>query len=89
NPLLGSIYACTIGVQEIVEDNDARSSPFVCYAQGALNGQYNNKVFNGLLQAMVMKDDHKEHKVDLQNFPYAPAWEEMSHLLQIHSPCAY
>ncbi|KAF8809165.1 hypothetical protein BYT27DRAFT_7210458 [Phlegmacium glaucopus] len=60
NPLLGSIYACTIGVREIVEDKNAQSSPFVCYAQGALNGQYNNEVFSGLLQAMVTKHNREE-----------------------------
>ena len=54
-----------------------------------MNGKYNNEVFNGLLQAMVTKHDCEEHGVGLQTFPYAPAWEEMSHLLRIHSPQAY
>lgn len=38
---------------------------------------------------MVTKHDREERGVGLQNFTYAPAWEEMSHLLQIHSPRAY
>ena len=38
---------------------------------------------------MVTKHDWEERGVGLQNFPYAPAWEEMSHLLRIHSPRAY
>ncbi|KAF8167513.1 hypothetical protein B0H34DRAFT_854442 [Crassisporium funariophilum] len=89
NPLLGSIFARTIGVREIVEDENATSSPFVRYAQGALSGKYNNEVFNGLVQAMVTKHEREERGVGLQNFQYAPAWEEMSHLLRIHSPRAY
>lgn len=38
---------------------------------------------------MVTKHDREEHGVGLQNFPYAPAWEEMSHLLRIYSPRAH
>ena len=57
--------------------------------QGALNGKYNHEVFNGLLQAMVTKLDREKRGIGLQNFPYAPAWEEMSHLLWICNPCAY
>ncbi|KAF8161505.1 hypothetical protein B0H34DRAFT_767050, partial [Crassisporium funariophilum] len=77
NPVLGGIFARTIGVREIVEDESAASSPFVRYAQGALSGKYNNEVFNGLVQAVVTKQDREERGVGLQNFPYAPAWEEM------------
>ncbi|KAF8797488.1 hypothetical protein BYT27DRAFT_7237241 [Phlegmacium glaucopus] len=89
NRLLGGIYAREIGVQEIVESEDARSSPYVRYAQGALSGKYNNNVFNGLLQAMVSKYDREERGVGLQNFGYAPAWEELCHILRIQSPRAY
>lgn len=38
---------------------------------------------------MVTKHDREERGVGFQNFMYAPAWEEMSHLLRIHSPRAY
>lgn len=59
------------------------------YAQGALRGDYDNEVFNGLLEAMVTKHDKEERGVQLQNFTYAPAWEEMCHITRIHSPRAY
>ena len=99
NPVVGEIYACSIGVKELIEDEvskrcipsktqtdcqcyvqKARSSPFVRYAQGALSGKYDNEVFNGLLHAMVTKYDKDERGVGMQNFSYAPAWEEMCHL---------
>ncbi|PPQ87311.1 hypothetical protein CVT25_002061 [Psilocybe cyanescens] len=68
NPLLGQIFARTVGVREIIED------------EGALSGKYNNQVFNGLLEAMVTKYEKEEHGVHMQNFYYAPAWEEMCHI---------
>lgn len=68
---------------------NAKSSPFVRYAQGALSGKYNNQVFNGLLEAMVTKHDKEERGVRMQNFHYAPAWEEMCHITRMHSPRAY
>ena len=59
------------------------------YAEGALAGKYNNEVFNGLLQAIVTTADKEERGVGLQNFSYAPAWEELCHITRIHSPRAY
>ncbi|KAF8801615.1 hypothetical protein BYT27DRAFT_7261749 [Phlegmacium glaucopus] len=85
NKLLGRIYARTIGVREIIEDEP------ICarYAQGALSGKYNNEVFNGLLVAMVTKHDKEERSVRMQNFHYAPAWEEVCHITWTHSPRTY
>jgi hypothetical protein len=38
---------------------------------------------------MVQKYDCEERGVGKQNFQYAPAWEEMCHIIRIHSPRAY
>ncbi len=39
---------------------DAKKSPLVRYAQGAIDGQYGNTVFAGLLEAVVSKTDREE-----------------------------
>jgi hypothetical protein len=41
------------------------------------------------MEAMVTKFDRDERGVGNQNFRYAPAWDEMCHILKIHSPRAY
>lgn len=38
---------------------------------------------------MVQKHDREERGFGMQNFHYAPAWDEFSHILSIHSPRAY
>jgi len=38
---------------------------------------------------MVTKLEREERGVGMQNFTYAPAWEELCHIAQIHSPRAY
>ncbi|KAK7023575.1 hypothetical protein VNI00_016661 [Paramarasmius palmivorus] len=38
---------------------------------------------------MVQKIDQKERGVGMQNFQYAPAWDEFIHIVKIHSPQAY
>lgn len=38
---------------------------------------------------MVEKHDREERGVGMQNFRYAPAWDEYAHLLAIESPRAY
>lgn len=68
---------------------DAKTTPCVRYAQGVLSGTYDNKVFDGLVEAVVTKHDREERGVGMQNFQYAPAWDEMCHILKIHSPHAY
>ena len=52
-------------------------------------GKYDNKVFHGLMEAIVTKYDCEECGVGMQNFYYAPAWDELCHILLIHSPRAY
>ena len=69
---------------------DAKHSPFVHFAEGALAGKFaGHKVFTGLISAMVTKIDKEEHGVGMQNFAYAPAWDEFVHIISIHSPRAY
>ncbi|KAJ6597408.1 hypothetical protein B0H10DRAFT_1736405, partial [Mycena sp. CBHHK59/15] len=73
NQVLGEIYGRTIGLQDIIEQPNAKTTPYVRYAQGALQGKYSNEVFNGLVEAMVTKSDKEEHGVGMQNFKLAPA----------------
>ncbi|KAF4621775.1 hypothetical protein D9613_012143 [Agrocybe pediades] len=51
--------------------------------------KYNNEVFNSLLEAMVTRYDKDERGVGLQNFLFAPAMEDVCHLLRTHSPRTY
>jgi hypothetical protein len=68
---------------------DAKTTPCVRYAQGALSGKYDDKVFSGLVNTMVAKLDREESGVGMQNFRYAPAWDELCHTLKIQSPRAF
>lgn len=54
-----------------------------------LQGKYDNKVFNGLLHAIVLGHEREEHGKGMQNFQYSPEWEEMCNIVRIHSPRAY
>ncbi|KAJ6615027.1 hypothetical protein B0H10DRAFT_2220789 [Mycena sp. CBHHK59/15] len=89
NQVLGEIYGRTIGLQDIIEQPNAKTTPCVRYAQGALQGKYDNEVFNGLVEAMVTKADREERGVGMQNFKYAPAYDEFCNILRINSPAAY
>lgn len=73
----------------ILLQKDAKNTQCIHYAQGVLTGKYNNKIFHGLMEAIMTKYNYKEHGVGMQNFHYAPAWDEMCHVLKIHSPQAY
>ncbi|KAJ7488492.1 hypothetical protein B0H11DRAFT_2406543, partial [Mycena galericulata] len=89
NQALGHIYARTIGLKEIIETADAKNTPCIKFAQGTLQGKYDDfKVFGGLVEAMVQKADRIERGVGMQNFKYPPAWDEMTHIVNIHSPRA-
>ena len=68
---------------------DAKTTACVRYAQGVLSGKYDNKVFDGLVEAVVTKHNREQRGVGMQNFHYAPAWDELCHILKIHSPRAY
>ncbi|KAJ7504710.1 hypothetical protein B0H11DRAFT_1709383 [Mycena galericulata] len=89
NQALGHIYARTIGLKEIIETADAKNTPCIKFAQGTLQGKYDDfKVFGGLVEAMVQKADRIERGMGMQNFKYPPAWDEMTHIVNIHSPRA-
>lgn len=68
---------------------DAKHTPCVRYAVGVLNGKYNNEVFNGLMEAVVTMYDKEERGVGMQNFKYAPAWDELCHIISTLSPRTY
>ena len=69
---------------------DNKNSPFVRFAQGAIQGKYDNSpIFMGLIHAMVTKVNKEERGVGMQNFKYAPAWDEFVHIVSIHSPRAH
>ncbi|KAJ7909891.1 hypothetical protein B0H13DRAFT_1616161 [Mycena leptocephala] len=89
NQVLGELYARIIGLKDIIEHPDAKTTPCIRYAQGVLSGKYNNEVFNGLVEAMVTKTDRDERGVGMQNFKYAPAYDEFCNVLRINSPAAY
>ncbi|KAJ6616170.1 hypothetical protein B0H10DRAFT_2219755 [Mycena sp. CBHHK59/15] len=64
-------------------------SPCIKFAQGTLQSKYQEfDVFTGLVEAMVMKTDKLERGVGMQNFKHPPAWDELSHIVRIHSPAA-
>ncbi|KAJ7727802.1 hypothetical protein DFH07DRAFT_970018 [Mycena maculata] len=89
NQALGHIYARTIGLKEIIETSDAKNTPCIKFVQGTLQGKYNDfKVFGGLVEAMVQKADRLERGMGMQNFKYPPAWGEIAHIVNIHSPRA-
>ena len=65
-------------------------SPLLRFAKGAMKGEYDDhQVFLGLVHAMVQKVDREKRGVGMQNFLYAPAWEEFTHIVSIHSPRAH
>ena len=52
-----------------------------------MRGDYNgHKAFLGLIHAMVQKVNCEQHGVGMQNFAYAPAWDEFVgiHSLRAH-----
>ncbi|KAK6966380.1 hypothetical protein R3P38DRAFT_2816382 [Favolaschia claudopus] len=89
NPILGELYGRCAGLREIIEHPDAKNTPCIRYAQGVLAGKYKNEVFNGLVEAMVTKTDREERGVGMQNFKYAPAYDEFCNIIRINSPAAY
>jgi hypothetical protein len=69
---------------------NAKNSLCVRYAQGVLEGKYqDNKIFTGLVEAMVLARDRQERGVGMQNFEYTPALDEFAHQIAIVSPEAY
>ncbi|KAJ6573789.1 hypothetical protein DFH09DRAFT_915806 [Mycena vulgaris] len=86
---LAHIFARTVGLKAIFEATDAKNTPCIKFAQGTLEGKYTEfKVFGGLVESMVQKVDRVERGVGMQNFKHAPSWDEMAHIVNIHSPRA-
>lgn len=54
-----------------------------------MKGKYNDQVLGGFIQAMVQKHDCEARRTELQNFKYAPAWDELSYIIHTLSPRAY
>jgi hypothetical protein len=46
-------------------------------------------VFAGLIEALILKQSREERGRGMQNFKYAPAYDEWMYILQMHSPSAY
>ncbi|GLB37775.1 hypothetical protein LshimejAT787_0408260 [Lyophyllum shimeji] len=88
-PLLGEIFARTVGLQDIIANSNPKNTPCIRYAKEVLAGNLDNAVFNGLVEAMVTKYDKEARGVGLQNFKFSPAWDELCHILLIHSPRTY
>lgn len=59
------------------------------YVVGLLNGEFDDEVLKGLIEAMVQKRSKDSRGVGMQNFQYSPAWDEICHIINIISPCAY
>jgi hypothetical protein len=69
---------------------DERNIPYIHYVLGITNRKYKqNKVFKGLLHAILSQQDRENQGVGMQNFKYVPAWDEACHMFQIQSPSAY
>ncbi|KAJ3920095.1 hypothetical protein F5877DRAFT_38885 [Lentinula edodes] len=91
NEVLGKHLAKCKGLRDLftAAESDAENSIFIKFVQGILEGKYaDNEVFISLIKTMVQKIDRQERGVGLQNFKYAPAWDEFVNILSIHSPRA-
>ncbi|THG99770.1 hypothetical protein EW026_g2653 [Hermanssonia centrifuga] len=89
NQGLGEMYSRYIGLRSIVENPDSQHSPFMRFTQAVLDGTFKNDICVGFIRAMMLKIDKVERGVGMQNFKYAPAYDEFMHIINIHSPKAY
>ncbi|KAJ3552287.1 hypothetical protein NP233_g12916 [Leucocoprinus birnbaumii] len=83
---VGQLFIKVIGLQEIVKNSD---HPFVRYARGALNDEYDDKIFGSLVKVLVQIHDREKRQVGLQNFKYTPHWDEFCQIIQMRSTQAY
>ncbi|KAF7324216.1 hypothetical protein MSAN_02534100 [Mycena sanguinolenta] len=89
NEAAAHVYARIIGIQDIMETADAKNTPCIKFAQATLQGKFKDfKVFSGLIEAMLDKVDRIERGVGMQNFKFPPSWDELTHIINIHSPRA-
>ncbi|KAH6870856.1 hypothetical protein BKA70DRAFT_1578587 [Coprinopsis sp. MPI-PUGE-AT-0042] len=89
NELLGKLFTSYHGLQDLVEDEEARHSPCVKYALGNLSGKYNEKTFEGLVNAYVTMQERQEKGKGMQNFEYSAEFLDMCRDLHATSPAAY
>lgn len=59
------------------------------YACGVLNGKYDDKIFNGLIQAWVQQKEREERGVGMQGFRFSAEYDSFCKGLSIDSPVAY
>ncbi|KAL1684578.1 hypothetical protein GGG16DRAFT_68050 [Schizophyllum commune] len=88
NAAVANIYARTIGLRSIIEQPNAKNSMYIRFATASLEKKIDNDVLLGLIQAVVTKLDREERGVGMQNFKYAPAWEEVCSIVQMTSKTA-
>ncbi|KAI5884956.1 uncharacterized protein SCHCODRAFT_01176952 [Schizophyllum commune H4-8] len=88
NAAVAKIYARTIGLRSIIEQPDAKNSMYIRFAIASLEKKIKNDVLLGLIQPVVTKLDREERGVGMQNFKYAPAWEEVCSIVQMTSKSA-
>ncbi|KAH6903462.1 hypothetical protein BKA70DRAFT_1110856 [Coprinopsis sp. MPI-PUGE-AT-0042] len=89
NELLGKLFASYHSLQDLVEDEEARQSPCVKYALGNLSGKYNEKTFEGLVNAYIAMQERQEKGKGMQNFEYSAEFLDMCRDLHATSPAAY
>ncbi|KAJ7577185.1 hypothetical protein C8J56DRAFT_798958 [Mycena floridula] len=90
NELMGEHFAKVKGLKKLFDSADDKNSPFLRFAMGAVMGDYDDyDVFLGLVHAMVRKVDKEKRGVGMQNFDYAPAWDEFINIVHVHSPRAH
>ncbi|THH05194.1 hypothetical protein EW146_g9969 [Bondarzewia mesenterica] len=66
------------------------AEPCLVFVKGVLQGDFaSERVFLGLMEALVQKKDKELRGVGMQGFKYAPDVVEMAHIINIHSPRAY
>jgi hypothetical protein len=56
---------------------------------GSARHPNDNKVFTGMVEAMVLKYDKLARGVQLHNMRYPPAYDEFIHILKMYSPRAH
>ncbi|KAI1783947.1 hypothetical protein LXA43DRAFT_902571 [Ganoderma leucocontextum] len=86
---LVKLYGKVKGLREILEHPDPKRSPFIQFTLSALDGSFQDHIFTGLVEAVMVKKDKLERGVGMQNFKFAPAYDEFLHIINAHSPKAY
>ncbi|KAG8724337.1 hypothetical protein FRC09_019931 [Ceratobasidium sp. 395] len=84
------LYAQHVGLKDLLENSDETSTMLADFARKVLSGRFkDNKVFLGLVEAMVLKDDKLMRSKGMQNFRYPPALLDFLHTAYVSSPRTY